>query len=144
MPDNAKLNHLLISLSRSLLQYVGEAWPWTSYTESDERRKIDELVARQKVQIARLVDLLASRSWPIDFGSYPTEYTDLHYVALDYLFHELVANQQAIVGEIAQTLLLGDHDNETAQFLNNLRSDQQSALQQLQSLAASRKNGAAV
>jgi hypothetical protein len=144
MQENAKLNDLLITLGRSLLQYVGEAWPWSSSVDADERQKIDEIVARQKVQIARLADFLADRNWMIDFGSYPTEYTDLHYVALDYLLRELIANQQAIVGQTVQTLLLCDEDPEAAVLLNELRSDQQAALQQLQSLAARRDNGATV
>ena len=144
MQDNAKLNDLLIVLGRSLLQYVGEAWPWTGYSDADERQKISELVDRQKVQIARLADFLARRHWTIDFGSYPTEYTDLHYVALDYLLRELIANQQAIVGQSGQTLLHCEDDDEAARLLNEIRSEQQAVLQQLQQLAARRKNGAAV
>ena len=140
---NAELNQLLINLNRSLLQYVGEAWPWTAEADAPERRTIERLVERQKVWIARLADLLAERGWTIEFGVYPTEYTDLHYVALDYLLSALVSNQTALAADIAQALMLCRDDVEASTLLNDIRSDQEAALRQLEELAAHRRGGAA-
>ena len=140
---NAELNQLLINLNRSLLQYVGEAWPWTANADSPERRTIERLVERQKVWIARLTDLLVARGWTIDFGVYPTEYTDLHYVALDYLLSALASNQTALLADVAQTLMLCRDDVEASSLLNDIRSDQDAALRQLEELAARQRNGAA-
>jgi hypothetical protein len=140
---NAELNQLLINLNRSLLQYVGEAWPWTADADSSEQRTIARLVERQKAWIARLADLLAERGWTIDFGVYPTEYTDLHYVALDYLLKSLLSNQTALLADVAQTLMFCRDDVEASTLLNGIRSDQDAALRQLEELAAGRRNGAA-
>ena len=90
--NNSQLNFLLINLGRSLLQYVEECWPWSG--NETHGNPLDALVIAQKETIARLTDLLIQRRWNIDFGSYPTEYSDLHFVALDYLLLQLIENQE--------------------------------------------------
>jgi len=32
-----------------------------------------------------MVELLDQRGWTVDFGGYPTDYTDLHFVSLEFL-----------------------------------------------------------
>jgi hypothetical protein len=54
---NAALNELLINLRGSLLQYVGECWPWSDPETTEAQRKIDELVRIQEKQIAQLASV---------------------------------------------------------------------------------------
>ena len=95
---NDELNQLLINLSRRLLQYVGETCPWTDRPEVEST--IEELVASQKADIAKLVHLLLDRNWIVDFGTYPTNYTDLHFVAFDYLLNEIVEGEAQTVADL--------------------------------------------
>jgi predicted mannosyl-3-phosphoglycerate phosphatase (HAD superfamily) len=141
MQQNTRLDQLLITLSRSLLQYVGEAWPWTDSHASVERQKINELVALQQKQISRLSELLSRRNGYIDFGTYPTEYTDLHYVALDYLLSQLIENEDSLITDLEQTLQKCTDDSDAIPLLQQILSDQRASLSQLQELAESRKNG---
>ena len=90
--NNSELNLLLINLGRSLLQYVEACSPW--YGDETQGNPLDELVIAQKDNLALLTDLLIQRRWNIDFGSFPTEYGDLHFVALDYLILQLIENQE--------------------------------------------------
>lgn len=136
-PDelNRQMNRLLIDMGRSLLQYVGECWPWTGEEKAAERRAVAGLVRRQQRQIGRLVDFLSRRDWPIDFGSYPTEYTDLHYVALDYLLGQLIYNETELARE-AELLLGEDWDEPAAvQLLGQIHAEQQSIAAELRKLA---------
>lgn len=132
---SAELNRLLVSMGRSLLQYVGEAWPWTSASEQDVRTKLDELVARQRSQVARISQLLERRDCVIDFGTYPTDYTDLHYVALDYLLVHLVENQRSVVAAIESAQRAASEVNDIQDLLKQVLADQRECLAELEALA---------
>lgn len=131
----AALNQLLIDLGRSLLQYVGECWPWTDPETTVEQQKIDELVQIQKHQIAQLANLLYQAEWPIQYGAYPTEYTDLHYVALSYLLHQLVINERALVEEAKRTLPMCEGHPEAKKLVGEIQSLQQTIAHELENMA---------
>lgn len=142
MPDdthNALLNQLLINLGRSLLQYVGEAWPWTSDPNAPERKTINELVLRQQAQIIKLADLLAERDWPVDFGAYPTEYTDLHYVALDYLTSQLIENEDGLISDLEKSIQACSDDPEVVELLKRILDEQREIVRALKDLQQQRE-----
>jgi hypothetical protein len=135
---NHRLNDLLIDLGRSLLQYVGESWPWTSADEAAEQARIDALVAEQQQSLRSLTELLAARGHRIDPGSYPTEYTSLHYVALDYLLTQLVEEQQELADECAEVVTEGANDPQAAPLLVQISEQATDHLQRLRLLAQQR------
>lgn len=134
--QNARLNALLVRLYRSLLQYVIECWPWAGADESAEQQAVLEMVAEQQAHVGKLAELLAERGWPIDFGNYPTEYTDLHYVALDYLLGELVADETELIADIARTLAESAADRAAVALLTGLLESERRHLVRLRTLAA--------
>lgn len=137
--NNKQFNRLLINVGRSFLQYVGECWPWTQVDAAAERDKINDLVARQQRQVAKLVELLVQRDGgAIDFGSYPTEYTDLHYVSLDYLLAQLIENEQLVVAEIDDSHRSAADDPEAAELLEQFLAEERCNLKALEELAAAR------
>ena len=108
--QNERLNAVLIRLHRCLLQYVEECWPWSGQGQSGERLAVQGLAREQQHFVGGLVDLLSSRGWPIDFGNYPTDFTDLHYVGLDYLLGRIADDEQTLVAfiELARAGSMGD------------------------------------
>jgi hypothetical protein len=133
---NEQLNQLVINLGRSLLQYVGETWPWVPVGAEVERSIILQLVERQQRNVARLVDLLDERHWTIHMGVYPLKYGDLHYVALDYLLSELVAGQQSLISDVEHTLALSSAqgDSATTALLGEILAEEREILERLQEL----------
>jgi hypothetical protein len=129
------LNQLLIDLGRSLLQYVGECWPWAGAKTQEAQRQIDELVQIQKRQVGELAELLDEAEWTIDKGTYPTEYTDLHYVALSYLLDQLIQNQRELVDEAKRTLAACQGDPEARALVSEVQTTQQKILKDLEILA---------
>jgi hypothetical protein len=129
------LNQLLIDLGRSLLQYVGECWPWAGSKTQDAQRKIEELVQIQKQQVGELAELLDDAEWTIDKGTYPTEYTDLHYVALSYLLDQLIQNQREVVEEAQRTLAACQSHPEARRLVSEIEATQHKILEDLESLA---------
>jgi uncharacterized membrane-anchored protein YhcB (DUF1043 family) len=101
MYTNERLNDVLIDLGRSLLQYVGESWPWTSDEEAAERDAVERMVAEQRDTVLQLAALLDDRKHRITYGQYPSDYTSLHYVALDYLLDQLAGEQRTLVKELS-------------------------------------------
>ncbi|MBW3540563.1 MAG: hypothetical protein KY476_09845 [Planctomycetes bacterium] len=107
---NADLNELVVGLGRSLLQYADQSWPWASEPEADVRHKVDEFAHRQRRHIENLCELLSEREWAVEFGAFPDRYTDLHYMALEYLLSELAADAErsAVLAESVRDRCVDD------------------------------------
>jgi len=141
--NNEALNGLLINLSRSLLQYIGEGRVWTDVRADGERQELQTLVGLQSAGIAELANLLAGREWDIDFGTFPTDYTDLHDISLDFLFGQLIEQQQGLDREVASTVEACSGDSAAADLLSRLTKTEQEITERLQKLAGSRRTAAA-
>jgi hypothetical protein len=140
------LNRLLVRIYRGPLQYAVDCWPWSAAAdakgvEPPEQRAIEKMATRQQQFIARLVELLSRRRAVVDFGVYP-DYSELHYVSLDYLIGKLIADEQRLVAELeaAQTGL--KDDPEAAQVVSELLAAEKEHLAQLRDLAAKASAGA--
>jgi len=138
---NARLNEILIRMLRGLLQYTGECWPWSSEEQGGERQVIDRLVAEQREDVQEIVDLLNERDAQIDFGTYPTEYTDLHYVSLDYLLDTLIAEQEELVTDLKAAIASCGDDPEGQELLSSILPQTEAQLESLKKLAAERPAG---
>ncbi|MCP4787991.1 MAG: hypothetical protein GY903_07585 [Fuerstiella sp.] len=98
------LNNVLIDMARSFLQYVAEAWPWVSTQDQSVEEQVNAIAARQRQDVADIVSLLTEREHFIDFGSFPTEYTDLQFLALEAMFDSLHSSQTTVCDSIASAL----------------------------------------
>ena len=140
---NDILGDLLVEQSRCLLQYVGECWPWVADDDA-EHRTIDDMVARQQQGVARLADLLNGRRQSIDFGTYPTEFTNLQYIALSHLLGQLVESQQALVNVFGRAATDCIDDVEAGSVIEQIHATERDNLSRLQEMAAKQaSNGAA-
>ena len=139
--SNQALNRLVIEIGRSLLQYLGEAWPWTDESNAPVREKIDELVGRQSEQVGLLCAMLSERNWPIDFGTYPTEYTDLQFLSLDFLLKQTLQNAERLDDVIAGIASSASQDD--AAILNEVLASQREIVAELRELAAAKDDNRA-
>jgi len=110
--SNSVLNRVLIDMGRSFLQYISDAWPWVDPQWQSVQDQVMVIAARQRQDVGDIVDLLTDREHYIDFGTFPTEYTDLQFLALDSIF-EMLHKSQAIVCDsvargITETTVEGD------------------------------------
>lgn len=111
------LNAVLVPVGRSLLQYTAEAFPWTSAGSEHIRRDVVRLAQRQQQTVQRLTDEIIALGGTPEFGTFPTDYTSLHFVAVSFLMAQIVANQEAVLKTICA---LGDatrDDRELNQML---------------------------
>jgi hypothetical protein len=138
--DHRQLNQLLIRLYRGLLPYVEECWPWSGGVHSiAERAAIDALALGRKRNVGKLVELLSARGWTIEFGNYPTEYTDLHYLGLDYLLGQLISEEEALVADLDRNVACFSDDAEAAALVSEIAAEERSNLAKLRELATKQK-----
>lgn len=116
---NEALNELLVRLYRSLLQYAAESWLWSA--QGSDAPDAVVLASDQQSFVARLADLLDRRGAVVDLGAYPTEYTDLHYVAFDYLLRQIVKDQEGLLSVVDRTAASVVHDDEASQLVSDIR-----------------------
>lgn len=132
--DPAQLNPLFVQLHRSLLQYVGECWPWTAEDgqQAETLAALRSVVAAQKRDETLLADALNAAGWVVNCGGYPTIYTDLQYLSLKYLLKQIIISQTGIVKALegaAQTYT-------DSPLLETVAAGEREVLKAVQALAA--------
>ncbi|MCA9036490.1 MAG: hypothetical protein KDA91_15250 [Planctomycetaceae bacterium] len=137
LQDNETLlNNVLISMAHSFLQYVSESWPWVSNAGQSLEEQVNVIAARQRQDVADIVALLNEREFPIDFGTFPTEYTDLQFLSLLGLLNLLDNSQQKVCNGIsdAVTSLSAAGDEEGAALLRAIEVRQRESVSALKEL----------
>jgi hypothetical protein len=137
--QNDVLNRLVARVYRCLLQYTMECWPWTTATETPgieppEQKAVDQMAARQRDFIARLVGVLTQRGEYVDFGNYP-DFSEMHYVSLDYLLVKLAADEKKLVSELEAALPLLHDDATAAGLVSELLSAEKEHFLRLREMA---------
>lgn len=127
------LNNVLIQMARSFLQYVAESWPWVSTETASVESQVRVLAARQRQDVSELAAFLAGREHFIDFGSFPTEYTDQQFLSLQALIGRMKASHQLVCSRIANTVtsLHTAGDVEASQLMVTLESHERDILKAL-------------
>jgi hypothetical protein len=88
------LQDLVRRESRSLLQYVSDAFPWTTRQERAAVAELQTIVEEERQGAADAVALLLRQhQTPPYLGSYPMDFTTINYVSLDHLLPLLVENE---------------------------------------------------
>jgi hypothetical protein len=128
------LNNLLNRLNCSLLQYIGESWPWTSHGDSSREEIFMALVRRQHFGAERLAELLVERRAVIEIGNYPWDGSSLHYVTLDFVKPKLLADEQSILQQLNQAVSILNGDAEAVRLVEQLIADEEQAIARLQAL----------
>lgn len=127
------LNNVLIQMARSFLQYVAESWPWVSRDDASVESQVRVLAARQRQDVSEIAALLTQREHFIDFGSFPTEYTDQQFLSLQALTGRMIASHQLVCGRlaIAITSLRAAGDAEGSQLISTIESHERDILKSL-------------
>jgi hypothetical protein len=136
------LNRVLIQLSRSFLQYVSESSPWVRYDAPGLAAEIESLASKQREDVGLLVELLNEREHFVDFGSFPTEYTDQQFLGLDVLIGRLERSQSRINGLIATAVESVKADEEAASLLSQVSQAERQIENSLASIAKDLKQPA--
>jgi hypothetical protein len=137
MSDQASLqilSGLLNQVRYSLLQYIGESWPWTGKQEQTRQDAFIGLVRRQQFSAERLASLLLDRRAVVPGSNYPKDCSELHFVTLDFAKKRLVENAEAVVGALKTATSQLPDDAEALRLVEQLARDEEQTLDSLKAL----------
>jgi hypothetical protein len=132
----AILTAILRRESLSLLQYVGESFPWITIDERPALARLNQIIAEDKDGVGDLVRFLTrKRLMPPYIGSYPSSFTSYGFVSMDFLVPRLVEEQR---GEIAalERDIIGVTDAEARAQVQQVLDLKRRHLPELEKMAA--------
>lgn len=130
------LNRILHEQYRSLPQYLAESWPWVHRGDEAARATLQGIIQKQQEHCRAIVDLIGRRGGSIDPGAFPTDYTDLNYLALDFVLESLVSDRQAAIARLEDYCRQCSEDPEALALVDAILQDERDHLNQLQSARA--------
>jgi hypothetical protein len=90
---------------RSLLQYVGEAYPYAPHLAEPACRRLAALAKEQQAAVGRIIRFLQRHhETPPVLDSFPTSYTSANFVALAHMLPELQKDEQHGIAELERAL----------------------------------------
>lgn len=105
MSEASVLAEIIRREGRSLLQYISEAFPWTTANEQNALNQLQMLIAEERDAVAGLSNFLAKRRIaPPYLGAYPMTFTNINYASLEYILPRLVTYQRQAVARLEQDL----------------------------------------
>jgi hypothetical protein len=132
----ALLRDIVSRESRSLLLYMGDAFPWTASCDEPTLTALRALVKTESAAIIALGRYLVRRRVPpAPLSSYPSHFTSYNFIALDYLLRQLVETQRSSITALERDLPKitdADAKEQVAKLLDIKRRH----LTQLEALAA--------
>ena len=122
---------------RSFGQYLAECWPWTHRVDREAQDLVRSIITDERRWAERLAELITERGGVPQPGNYPTEFTDSHFLALDFMLRRLV---EEIGRDIA--ILQSDHavvqeDATLRSFLEQMVERKKGQVEALRKLVAS-------
>jgi hypothetical protein len=101
----ALLQEVLRRESRSLLMYVGDAYPWTTSRGEETLASLRQTVRAEASAIAALGRFMARHGiTPAPVGVYPTHFTSYNFIALEYLLPHLIDAERVGIAALERDL----------------------------------------
>jgi hypothetical protein len=100
-PTRALLQEILRRESRSLLQYAGGAFPWTSSLDRPAWEELRKLIAADREALVHFTQFLSDhRIVPVVPPSFPSSFTTMNFLSLEHLLPILVQHQRQAVDDL--------------------------------------------
>lgn len=99
--SQTRLQEILRRESRSFLQYVSDAFPWTSPEERAVLGQLQTLIEEERSAMAAFAKFLVRHRIPVPhLGPYPVAFTTLNFVSLDHLLPMLADAERRGIADL--------------------------------------------
>jgi hypothetical protein len=137
------LQEIMKRESRSLLQYVAEAYPWATPEEQAALSQLQQVIEEERLGAVDVGRFLTRHRLALPYlGAYPAEFTNANFIALDYLLPRLAADERRAVAALEQELPCLQ-DAEARVLVQKILDQKRKHLTTLEALAASHSTRAA-
>ncbi len=127
---------ILLRESCSRLQYMGDAFPWTTSEDAPIVDQIKTLAAEEKALLTRIGQFLFRHRVPVtNAGQFPSSFTTMNFLALDHLLPLLVTTEDQALADLRATLPKMP-EGEARDLVDKLLTLKQRNLKKLQDLHA--------
>jgi hypothetical protein len=121
--------------SRSLLQYLPDAFPWTKSGEQQALGQLFTLIEEQRAAVAELMRFLGrQRVTPGPLGPFPMSFTTLNFVSLDSLLPRVLKQERHALAALEKDLA-AFHDPDGRVAVHRFLELKQRHLKSLEALA---------
>lgn len=128
------LNRLLAIEYRSLPIYLTDATPWTHPGDEKATETLKHVVADQQEMARRVAALIAERGGRIENSVFPTVFTDMNLLSLDFLLSEIVRRQRQDIATIERMVQALAHDREARERAEEVLGSERAHLEALEEL----------
>ena len=128
------LNRLLVIEHRSFPMYLAYASPWTHQGDEKAAETMHNIVADQQMMAQRVAELIDQLGGRIETGEYPMEFTDTHFLSLDFLLKELHGRQRRDVAEIERLVARLANDREARELAEEALGMERAHLEAVEAL----------
>lgn len=120
----------------SWTMYMADSWAWTDRAGAETRDFVQSMIAEERGWIERLADLIDERGGVPRPGAFATEYTDSHFLSLQFLLRRLIGYQQRSVPLLEADLNAVVSDPPARRLLANMLEHQRGRLATLERIAS--------
>ncbi len=131
-----ELNRLLEIEYRSFPMYLGDASPWTTQQDESAADALKNIMADQQAMSQRIGELILQLGGRIDPGEYPMQFTDTHFLSLEYLLKELLCYQRQDVADVEQIVARLAGQREARELAEEVLGSERAHLEAIEALQA--------
>ncbi len=129
------LSELLAIQYRSLPMYLADATDLTNEGDARIAQALAHIVSDQRALSQRIGALIAARSGRVELPSFPMEFTDTHFLSLDYLLGDVIEHQREDIRDLASCVEALRGDAEGLVLAQEALGSEKAHLQMLEELA---------
>ena len=134
------LNRLMAIHYRSLPMYLSHAPPWKKRADERAVETLADIIADQREMCRRFADEVERLGGTIETGEFPTQFTDLHFLSLNYLTCRLIEAVKQDVARIEKCVAEAD-DSQVKALAEESLGMAKGHLELLEELAAKTTDG---
>ena len=99
------LQEIVSRQGRSLLQYVGDSFPWTAAGKEGALASLHQIVAEDQEATRALTRFMQRAKVEIPHrGSYPSWFTTINFISLNHLLPMLIHDQRETIADLEAAL----------------------------------------
>ncbi len=130
------LSRLLAIEYRSFPMYLTDASPWTHHGDEKATEVLSNIVADQKSMAQRIGEFILDSRGRMETGEYPMEFTDTHFLSLDFLIKELLRYQRGDLAAIRQIVTQLADDRTARELAEETLGMERAHLESLEALVS--------